>query len=69
MAKKKIKKIEKVEKPIVETRSRKEKVSNEQAIMTIAGQVAGLNDFVVKLEQRIDRIVTAISKAKSVKGL
>ena len=69
MAKKKIKKIEKVEKPIVETRSGIEKVSNEQAIMTIAGQVAGLNDFVVKLEQRIDRIVTAISKAKSVKGL
>ena len=41
----------------------------ERLFLDNAKAIEAIKEIIVALEQRIDRIVTAISKAKSVKGL
>ena len=67
MAKKKVKKVKKEELPMIDNSGRliKENLpewAQKETVITLRSRVE-------RLEQRIDRIVTAIGKAKSVKGL
>ena len=59
------KKVEKIETKTVMVK----KVDVELQVVKLHALVLGLNDCVVELNQRLDRIVTAIDKSKSVRGL
>ena len=70
MAKKKVEKKIKEAKKVEEEKRVKPKFSEaERLFLDNSKAIHILENRIIALEQRIDRIVTAIGKAKSVKGL